>query len=135
MKTPGSIRNLSLYLQDKTLDHGAWYGRLKRGITPSDIDVVVNWGDIFLFVEFKRTGARFADLPTGQRRLLEGLVRMGKGKVFAACAKIQPEPDKPVNSLTDIQAFQVLTFNELSPVLPGSKWEEFVLAVQKLDKS
>lgn len=131
----GRIRNIELYQQGKMLDHSGWRTILVRGITGSDVDLVFDFNGLILVVELKLNCNTFSALPTGQRILYENFVKAGKGKIIAACAKITPTSDKPVDTLNDVHSFQVLTFSELSPVLPGSEWKKFVLAVQDASKS
>lgn len=127
----GHIRHLELYQQGKMLDHSAWKGKLKRGITPSDVDMMFDFNGTILLVELKLNSASWFALPKGQRIAYTNLVKAGKGKIIVACAQIAPTDDKPLNTLTDIVAFQVMTNTELSQILPGEVWEKFVLAVQE----
>lgn len=117
------------------LDHSAWNGKLKNGRSFSDIDMMLDCNGTVLLIELKLNSPRWYDLPTGQRRAYDNLVKAGNGKVIVACAKITPSPDKPVNTLTDIESFQVKTHKELSQILPGSVWEKFVLSVQELSET
>jgi hypothetical protein len=125
------LRNKLAYEASKLLNFSGWKGLLPRNITPSDTDMMIANEDKFLFVELKSNADTFAAIPKGQARLFADLVKMGKGKVFAAVAKHKiKEPGEYINTVTDIEGFQFLWWTEegldYSPVMPGKIWAKSV---------
>jgi hypothetical protein len=78
MISKGAIYAEQAYAQGKMLDHSEWFSILPRGITPSDIDMVLDNRGRMIFVELTTKYEMFEDLSTGQRILHEGLAKCGK---------------------------------------------------------
>lgn len=131
----GRIRNYELYAQGKMLDHSGWAGKLTRGRTPSDIDMVFDFAGTFLFIELKLNSPFFHDMSKGQRILYKNLVKLGHGKVIAVCAHIHTLPEQEVATLDDVIAFQVMTHFGISEVRHGSQWLKFVQDVERLSET
>ena len=94
----GAIYDREAYLQSKLVDCSGWanremYGKaiLPRGITPSDIDVVMNPGMFqldngghVLCIELSTKSATWANLSRGQYLAAQSMVTAGQGKIAAA---------------------------------------------------
>jgi hypothetical protein len=80
----GVIRHETAYAQGKMVDHQGWVGALPRKISPSDIDMALDNDGWVLLIELAANGTTLLELPTGQRRLFESLVRAGRGNILAA---------------------------------------------------
>jgi len=144
----GNIICEQAYAQGKMTDSSSWYGKLPRMITPSDFDMmiteregIVNSNNIMfdnngkvLFVEFNKESAAWDKLSTGQKRAYRNLVNIGQGKIYAALAKITPEPNKKIDTLHDVKEFSIMSYDSLrgfkeSKIFNGRHWET---AVKKL---
>jgi hypothetical protein len=62
-----------------------------------------------LDVELGTGTARFGELSAGQRRAALNHVRIGGGKIFAACCHVNtPDPGVQLGSVRDVAQFQIL---------------------------
>lgn len=127
----GKIYCREAYAQAKMLDHSGWNGVLPRGITPSDIDMVIDNEGLVLFVEFSSKTASWHTLKSksyGQWKLHRNLVWNGRGTQFSALCHLQPEPDKDINSMTDVIEFSLMLYDSKqddvreSKVWTGDNW-------------
>jgi len=95
----GRILVESAYAQGKMLDHSGWC--LDRGITPSDIDFVIEAGGCFLFGELSRDNDSMRNLSKGQRIMYRRLASRSDRDVVAVCSH-SVQQDRPINTQTDI---------------------------------
>ena len=102
----GRILVEQAYAQGKMLQASAWSGDFPRGITPSDIDYVVESGGYFLFAEFNRGTGLFSELMGGQRYLYEKLWKISPRFLVAVVGHNAPR-DRPLCSKTDIESLEV----------------------------
>jgi hypothetical protein len=128
----GEIFSKEAYARGKLVESSGWSGKLPRGGTPSDIDLVFdNWGHILL-VELNSRSALWSSCSIGQRRLYESLVLAGNGWTWAVCCHWkQPDDTKYISSYDDVLAFQLMTLKRRSivyhDVIEGaSEWQRFV---------
>ena len=131
MERNGSILFPEQYALAKLIDHSGWKGLLPRGITPSDVDAVLDTGKRILLIDFSVKYSEWKDLSYGQRTMYENIVAHGGGKITAVLARHKrPEPGIPMNSLTDIEEFQwmrvVRGFIVYSQVRGAKYWVPFI---------
>lgn len=121
----GSILVEQAYAQGKMLDHSSWV--LPRNITPSDIDAVVDANGSVIFAELSTQCTTWGTLRKGQRLLHEALVRGGPHCSALCFHSVGAE--RPINSKTDVDSFQLILFDhgliELD-VWEGRFWPGFV---------
>jgi len=134
---PGEIVCLQAYAQSKMLHSGEWYGKLPRGVTPSDCDMHYfdNAGNLLL-AEFSRHHSSWHELSVGQRRGYEHLVTISRNSerhcIAALCGHSVPI-DKLICTHSDVDTFAVMlcalsgggvvtTFHPFN----GSRWPKFV---------
>lgn len=87
----------------------AWAACLRhapRQITPSDIDYVVDCNGRFLLFEMKSEGA---EMPTGQRILLERLLEALHGKAFLII--VEHEALSKIDMGSDVLRFHAWTYS------------------------
>lgn len=132
MNGRGSIYAEAAYAQGKMLDHSSWNSILPRLITPSDIDMAIdNRGEI-LFIEVSSSTPNWYEIPKGQRRLYESLLRNSTGNQAAALVRHSVPKDRQINTRTDIDEFSIMA--NVSPRTPktsdifhgNERWQEFV---------
>jgi hypothetical protein len=144
----GKIINEQAYIQGKVTESSSWYGFLPRMITPSDIDMIiteregiVKSNNIYfdngangkvMFVEFNKESAAWDKISVGQARAYRNLVNIGQGKIYAALAKITPEPNKKIDTRFDVEEFSIMSYDELrgfkqSKIFNGKHWDKAVL--------
>ncbi len=133
MNEPGSIHSKNAYAQGKMLDHSAWLKDepLPRGITPSDIDMVIDDNGAMLFNELSSRHHRWHELSTGQRRLYEGLIFQTQHCAVLCKHSVPPAEEREINTRTDIDNFQVMLWQPsglfFTEVFHGnSRWQQFV---------
>lgn len=125
--TPGGIRSPEAYAQGKMLDHSSWYGELARGITPSDIDAVVESYGQFIFMEFSRECESLADLKKGQRMMLRALSRLPGNHCVAVVRHAVFSHSKQINTATDVEtAYVYFDMGQQVAVLDRDEWVTFV---------
>ena len=141
--TKGQIRVAEAYARGKMLDNSSWHGLLPRGITPSDVDaiwtteskeeanpMVFDNNGKMLFVEFSTKTSKWMELPKGQRVLYENICNNSTNQ-RAVVAKIEPKPDKAIDTLHDVKSFQIMSYvdgeRRLSPVMPGCQGKDAVM--------
>lgn len=134
----GKIYSSEAYARGKMLDHSGWR-RILGSITPSDIDMVFDFGGNFLFVELNSRTCDWQDLPYGQKLLYENLVRSGSGKHTCVLARHAiPPAGVQIDSVKDIISFRVMKLVEgrveVSEEYPGNVWHGFVSLFQKKAK-
>ncbi len=121
----GEIYCESAYARGKMLNHSNLSQGLPRGMSPSDIDAVIDNNGKLLFMEYSSQFSCWADLKPGQRKLYEHIVEAGKGMQMAILVHhaIPPEGVQ-IDTLKDALEFQIMTYlpengPHLSRVMPG----------------
>jgi hypothetical protein len=120
----GAIICRQRYAQGKMLDHSGW--RLARGVTPSDIDMVVESYGCFLWAELTRGGCDWQSLKTGQRILYDSLAKV-PGNHIVCLARHSVPADRDIDTFHDIEAVAVrwcLGTKQL--LLKKSQWQTLV---------
>jgi len=97
----GAIICREAYAQGKMLDHSSW--ELDRGVTPSDIDMVVESYGCFLFAELTKNGCDWSNLKTGQRILYESLSKI-PGNHIVCLARHSVPSGEQIDTYQDIEA-------------------------------
>lgn len=92
------------YAQGKMLDHSQW--RLGRGVTPSDIDFVVESYGCFLFAELTRGPCEWGALKVGQRMLYDSLAKI-PGNHVVCLAKHAVPIWRDIDTYSDIEQANV----------------------------
>lgn len=105
-KSGGRILVEEAYAQGKMLDSSAWAGDFPRGITPSDIDYVLESDGYFLFAEFNRGPGTFDAMSKGQRILYSNLCSLSPNCVVAVVGHNAPR-DRAICTKTDIESLEV----------------------------
>jgi hypothetical protein len=124
--TPGGIRCPEAYAQGKMLDHSWWYGQMARGITPSDIDMVIESYGCFLFCELSRSTNSLYELSRGQRLMLVALSRIQGVHAVAILRHELFSQSKAVCTATDIVSARVYFHGGTENcVLNGDSWRGF----------
>jgi hypothetical protein len=119
----GRILSEQAYAQGKMLDHGNW--KLARGITPSDVDFVVESGGCFLFAEFSRGCGSFDCLSKGQRMMYARLASR-RSDIVVVCQHSVPS-DRAIDTLADVEAATVyFDGGEGSVLVDNSQWQLIV---------
>jgi hypothetical protein len=116
----GQIYCPEAYARGKMLNHGDWASILPRSITPSDIDAVFDNNGKLLFVEFSSRFSEWDRIPAGQRRLYQSLCRLGARAVL--CKHRIPPLGVEINTLHDVEAFQIMRRNEVGGVEYSRVW-------------
>ncbi len=119
------------YRAAKMLDHRGWNLILPRGITPSDVDAVVELGGKILMMEYKFGSPYWEDVPTGQRIMYKTFVQLGKGDIVAvACRHRQPDEKQLIDSIKDVLSFQPMVWTpdgiDILCWQPGEEWPNFI---------
>jgi hypothetical protein len=86
------------------LDHSGW--QLSGGISPSDIDFVIERFGRFLFVEVSAQADTLAGLRTGQRKLYSALAGLGRGNAVAIARHSVPA-GQLIDTFADIESVGV----------------------------
>lgn len=124
----GEIRRELAYAQGKMIDHSGLGNHLPRGITPSDIDMVLDNAGQIMFVEVSTRTCDWSALPTGQRRLYESLVKNSPRQRAVLC-HVSSEPGKQIDTHKDVLSFSVMSFDgviQVSPPVPGERWVDYL---------
>lgn len=120
----GAIICREAYAQGKMLDHSCWH--LARGVTPSDIDMVVESYGCFLFAELTKGGCDWNSLKTGQRILYDSLAKIPGNHVVCLARHSVPSGEH-VNTYQDIEAAAVRwACGKKSLLLEASQWRVLV---------
>lgn len=120
----GAIICRERYAQGKMLDHSGW--RLARGVTPSDIDFVVESYGCFLWAELTRNGCDWSSLKTGQRVLYDSLAKI-PGNHVVCLARHSVPASRDIDTYEDIDAAAVRwSCGSKSLILDASQWRVLV---------
>lgn len=120
----GSIICQEAYAQGKMLDHSGW--NLARGVTPSDIDMVVESYGCFLFIELTKGCCDWSNLKTGQRILYDSLAKI-PGNHVVCLARHSVSSGRYVDTYMDIEAALVRwATGKKSLLLEASQWRFLV---------
>jgi hypothetical protein len=120
----GSIICEQSYAQGKMLDHSRWH--LSRGVTPSDIDFVVESYGCFLWCELTKNACDWDSLKTGQRMLYDSLAKIPGNNVVCLARHSVPR-GKKVDTFNDIEAVAVRwACGSKSLLLEKSGWQTLV---------
>jgi hypothetical protein len=142
-KSGGRILVEEAYAQGKMLDSREWNGVLVRGITPSDLDYVVESGGYFLFAEFNRGVGSFDSLSRGQAILYGRLCEVSRKFIVAVVGHSAPK-DRAICTKTDIASIEVrhvsgYRFKSRSPEESRRVWDyinrNFAEAPERLVRS
>jgi hypothetical protein len=106
------------------LNHSGWH--LARGVTPSDIDFVVESYGCFLWAELTKNGCDWGSLKTGQRILYESLAKI-PGNHIVCLARHSVPKGEVVDTYADIEAAAVRwACGSKSLILDASQWQVLV---------
>lgn len=120
----GAIICREAYAQGKMLNHAGWH--LARGVTPSDIDFVVESYGCFLWAELTKNGCDWGSLKTGQRILYESLAKI-PGNHIVCLARHSVPKGEVVDTYADIEAAAVRwACGSKSLILDASQWRVLV---------
>ena len=120
----GAIICREAYAQGKMLNHSGWH--LARGVTPSDIDFVVESYGCFLWAELTKNGCDWGSLKTGQRILYESLAKI-PGNHIVCLARHSVPKGEVVDTYADIEAAAVRwACGSKSLILDASQWQVLV---------
>jgi hypothetical protein len=100
-ESQGRIMVEQAYAQGKMLDHSGW--SLARGITPSDIDFVIEASRQCLFAEFSRDCGSINCLKKGQAMMYRRIASKSTHDLVVVCNH-SVEPDKVIDSRTDVKS-------------------------------
>lgn len=116
------------YAQGKMLGSQNWSGRLARGITPSDIDFVIESNGAFLWAEFSRDSCTTDGLLKGQQLLYERLAKRPGLDVVTVCRHCVPW-EQQIDTMFDVyEATAYFACGTKAVKLTNSRWQELVVA-------
>ena len=119
----GAILVEQAYAQGKMLDHTSW--RLVRGISPSDIDFVIESGGNFGFVEFSKNFKSIEQLNHGQKLLYERLISRLRKSDFVGLAYHNVPEERSIDTCRDVISAEIYTqLGNFS--VNQEQWEEFI---------
>ena len=119
----GAILVEQAYAQGKMLDHTSW--RLVRGISPSDIDFVIESGGNFGFVEFSKNFKSIEQLNHGQKLLYERLISRMRKSDFVGLAYHNVPEERSIDTCRDVISAEIYT-QRGNFSLNQEQWEEFI---------
>ena len=119
----GAILVEQAYAQGKMLDHSSW--RLVRGISPSDIDFVIESGGNFGFVEFSKHFKSIEQLNHGQKLLYERLISRIHKSDFVGLAYHNVPEERSIDTCRDVISAEIYT-QRGNFSLNQEQWEEFI---------
>lgn len=120
----GAIICREAYAQGKMLDHSGWH--LSRGVTPSDIDMVVESYGCFLWAELTKNACDWGSLKTGQRILYDSLAKI-PGNHVVCLARHSVPTGELVDTFNDIEAAAVRWASGTKALLlDGDQWRVLV---------
>ena len=119
----GAILVEQAYAQGKMLDHTSW--RLVRGISPSDIDFVIESGGNFGFVEFSKHFKSIEQLNHGQKLLYERLISRIHKSDFVGLAYHNVPEERSIDTCRDVISAEIYT-QRGNFSLNQEQWEEFI---------
>ena len=119
----GAILVEQAYAQGKMLDHSSW--RLVRGISPSDIDFVIESGGNFGFVEFSKHFKSIEQLNHGQKLLYERLISRMRKSDFVGLAYHNVPEERSIDTCRDVISAEIYT-QRGNFSLNQEQWEEFI---------
>jgi hypothetical protein len=120
----GAIICREAYAQGKMLDHSGWH--LSRGVTPSDIDMVVESYGCFLWAELTKNACDWSTLKTGQRILYDSLSKI-PGNHVVCLARHSVPVGETVDTYEDIEAAAIRwACGTKSLLLEKSQWQTLV---------
>jgi hypothetical protein len=123
--TRGAIYNEQAYAQGKMLDHVSWNGILPRCITPSDIDMAFDNNGWILSCELSSKSTDWGQLSKGQLLFYKAFT--AKSRTMAALLKHNVPKDRKIDTLADIESFQVmLAGGKITEVFNSTHWKRFV---------
>ena len=122
----GKILSVEAYAQGKMLDHSGW--SLARGITPSDIDFIVESSGCFLFAEFSRDCNVVECLSRGQELAYTRLSRRPNADAVAVCKHSVPK-DRQIDTARDVESCTIYFASGTKCVLLNN--EQWQLLVPK----
>ena len=114
------------------LDHSRLSALLLGGVSPMDIDAILDHNGTLLAMEFSSKDDIWAALPAGQRRTYEAFVRNGRGRQWAALVRHRaPQEEGGLIDTLDLVSFQLMRWGGdegvvTSKVYPGKDWGAFV---------
>jgi hypothetical protein len=128
-KTPGTILVEKAYALGKMAESSSWYGLLRTGITPCDIDLCFDNNGKMIFGELSSHTDTWNDISYGQRKVYEGAIAHQPHCAVLCKHSIKPEMDRAIDTRFDVEKFQVMLWDfefVLSPTYDGKYWETFV---------
>lgn len=139
MTDRGDIICEQAYAQGKMLNHSGWNGRLPRGITPSDVDMLLDDDGVILFIEISSQHKDWMELEIGQRKCYQNIVRGNQEHMAALVTHSVPVSEK-IDTSRDFETVQCLLWTPdgfmLSEVkeLNAAIWKKFVVQWFDLEK-
>lgn len=123
----GRIIVEAAYAQGKMLHSTSWNNVLARGITPSDIDFVVESDGCFLIAEFSRDTDRLEGLKRGQALLYSRLWHQTGALPWAvAICQHQVPITKQIDTMRDVKACTVYFNSNKFLQLNNAEWVTLV---------
>jgi hypothetical protein len=120
----GDIIIVEAYAQSKMLDHQDWAGLLPRNIMPSDVDLMmiataeimqptrIACSKAILLIEFSRHHRYWKELSYGQRlSYIQDLQLTLPERKFCILAKHSVDTDTKINTVKDIESYQVMWYD------------------------
>jgi len=113
------------------LENKGWYGILRDGITPSDLDlpyvpVVFGSNGRVMLCDLSSSYRTWGDAPKGQHRLYQELISSRPHVAVLCHHNVVPETGRKIDTLLDIDTFQIMLddFGWIySSLYDGTEWE------------
>ena len=132
----GEIRDVAKYKQAKLLNHSGWAGKLKRKITPSDVDMVIeSRKGHFLLVELKDKETDWTQLDKGQLMMYQQFARNDWKQIPVLACHEPVEPEQQIDTLQDITTFSLMIKTQWGEKIEywtrrfdgNDQWQKFVI--------
>lgn len=122
----GKIICEQAYAQGKMLNSASWSGLLARGITPSDIDFVIEANGVCLLAEFSRDSTDLEGLSIGQSIMYRRLAARPGQDVVCVCRHSVPW-DQQIDTRHDVEeATAYFAAGQKTVRLTNARWQELV---------
>ena len=125
----GVVLSEDAYAQGKMLDHSEWFGRLPRGSTPSDIDMVYDNASKVLYCELNRNFEHWMQVNRAQRWMYENILIGSEN--CSVLLRHDVGIDRKIKTASDIISFHPIVWSNnfiiASRIFYGSShWQRFV---------
>jgi hypothetical protein len=122
----GKIICEQAYAQGKMLNSASWNGDLARGITPSDIDFIVESNGACLLAEFTRDATDIDGLSIGQSIMYRRLASRPGQDVVCVCRHCVPW-EQQIDTRHDVQeATAYFSSGSKNVRLTNCRWQQLV---------